>query len=141
MAQGVQPEGQNVVGGSGRGCGMTCPSLMHKTNHDYRTDLFEPSGWPGTRPWKSWWQASFWLFPVCLAARKKGLGTQRLPGRELHRDSIPEGHKGYSSHPNTTRRHFGEKLGPPGLAWSFHGLHAAHLAKVLWEPARFSYSL
>lgn len=51
---------------------MTCPSLMHKTNHDYRTDLFEPSGWPGTRPWKSWWQASFWLFPVCLAARKKG---------------------------------------------------------------------
>lgn len=72
---------------------------------------------------------------------RRGLGTQRLPGRELHRDGIPEGHKGYSSHPNTTRRHFGEKLGPPGLAWSFHGLHAAHLAKVLWEPARFSYSL
>lgn len=39
MAQGVQPEGQNVVGDSGRGCGTTCSSLMHKTNHDYRTDL------------------------------------------------------------------------------------------------------
>lgn len=39
MTQGVEPEGQNVVDGSGRGCGVTCSSLMHKTNPDCRTDL------------------------------------------------------------------------------------------------------
>lgn len=117
MAQGVQPDGQNVVVAVAEGVGRPVPPsctrltmTIGQTCRYHLGGLEQDLGKAGGR------QPSGCSLFAWLQGRRGLELKEYLPGRELHRnpdDGIPEGHKGYSSHPDTTRRHFSEKVGPP----------------------------